>query len=70
MHTILLGSSANKAQHPPVMLHRRAILRQADKVVVALLLSALHLVLQAVEACPWAHAGGAACLALPFLHPV
>ncbi len=52
------------------MLHRRAVLGQADKVVVALLLSALHLVLQAVEASPWAHAGGAACLALPLLHPV
>ena len=70
MHTILLGSIPNKAQHPPVMLHRRAILCQADKVVVALLLSALHLVLQAVEASPWAHAGGATGLALPLLHPV
>lgn len=70
MHTILLGPSPNKAEHPPVMLHRRAVLGQADKVVVALLLSALHLVLQAVKACPWAHAGGAACLALPLLHPV
>lgn len=50
------------------MLHGGGVLGQADQVVVALLLGALHL-LQAVEAGPRAHAGGAARLALPLLHP-
>lgn len=50
------------------MLHGGAVLSQADQVVVALLLGALQLV-QAVEAGPRAHAGGAARLALPLLHP-
>lgn len=70
VHTVLLWAGANKAQHPPVMLGGRGVVSQADQVVIALLLAPLQLVLQAVEACARAHAGRAACLALPLLHPV
>ena len=45
------------------------VVSQADQVVIALLLGALQAVLQAVEARPRPHAGAAACLALPLLHP-
>lgn len=70
VHAVLLGASAEQAQDPPVMIWGRGVVRQADQVVVALLLAALGAVFQGVEASPRPHAGAAACLALPFLHPV
>lgn len=69
VHTILLGPSADKAQHFPVMLCRGPIVGQTDQIVIALLLCPLQLVLQAVEAGAGAHAATAACLTLPLLHP-
>ena len=69
VHAILLGAGAQQAQHPPVMKRGGGVVSQADQVVVALLLGALQPVLQAVEARPRPHAGAAACLALPLLHP-
>ena len=69
VHAILLGAGAQQAQHPPVRERGGGVVSQADQVVIALLLGALQAVLQAVEARPWPHAGAAACLALPLLHP-
>lgn len=70
VHAVLLGADAQQAQDPPVMVWGRGVVREADQVVVALLLASLGAVLQGVEASPRPHAGAAACLALPLLHPV
>lgn len=60
MHPILLWAGAQQAQHPPVMVGGGCVVRQADQVVVALLLAPLQAVLQCMEAGPRPHAAAAA----------
>ena len=68
VYAILLWSGPHKAQHLPV-LHWRGPVSQAYEVVVALLLGALLLVGEGVEPGSRPHAGAAARLTLPLLHP-